>query len=251
MRFMSKGLLVVLLSIITTYAQAEDWSFEFEPYMLMSSIEGDNTIGRASPVDVAVNFGDILEVLDVGLMGHFEAQHTSGWGLALDYGFMDLRQDGVGPRGGIAGLRIRQGVFEALVTKRHERGDGYVDYFGGLRWWDNDISLSLDAVMFPGSTFLDINEDWIDLVIGARMMRPISDKWQFDMRGDIGGFGVQADFTSAVSLGFRYNISDLMDLHLQYKAQWVDYENGTPGQIGYYAYDTVTHGPILGLAFKF
>ena len=236
---------------ISTGAKAEDWSYQFEPYMLLSSIEGDSSIGRVSGAAVDVNFGDILEVLDVGAMAHFEAQHSSGWGLSLDYGFMDLRQDTAGPRDGVADARVRQGVLEALLTRRHEKGAGYVDYFAGIRWWDNDIETSIDPAVFPGSIRVDVKEDWIDLVFGARMMRPVSDNWKFYLHGDIGGFGVESDFTSQLALGFRYIISDLMDLNLHYRAVWVDYESGTRGQPGSYAYDTVTHGPLIGLTFKF
>jgi hypothetical protein len=31
----------------------------------------------------------------------------------------------------------------------------------------------------------------------------------------------------------------------------VDYETGTAGQAGFFKYDTTTHGPIIGLIFKF
>jgi hypothetical protein len=40
-------------------------------------------------------------------------------------------------------------------------------------------------------------------------------------------------------------------MDLQYKALWVDYEDGSAGQAGYFAYDTVTHGPIVGLKIEF
>ena len=38
---------------------------------------------------------------------------------------------------------------------------------------------------------------------------------------------------------------------MQYKALWVDYENGTPGSPDFFQYDTVTHGPLLGIIYKF
>ena len=31
-----------------------------------------------------VDFSDILEVLDIGAMVHFEARHKGGWGVSLD-----------------------------------------------------------------------------------------------------------------------------------------------------------------------
>ena len=43
-----------------------------------------------------------------------------------------------------------------------------------------------------------------------------------------------------------------MTLDMKYKASWVDYENDTAtGEVGYFQHDTITHGPILGLAFNF
>lgn len=51
--------------------------------------------------------------------------------------------------------------------------------------------------------------------------------------------------------GALYQISEAMRLDLRYKAIWVDYEDGTRGQPGYFSYDTVTHGAIVGLAFDF
>jgi len=48
----------------------------------------------------------------------------------------------------------------------------------------------------------------------------------------------------------KYIISDLLDLNIQYKVLWADYESGTEGQKGYFAYDVTTYGPIIGLNFK-
>jgi len=64
------------------------WSYEFEPYMLIASMSGDAKIGRTPTVQIDMDFGDILEKLDIGLMAHFEAKHQDGWGIWLDYGFI-------------------------------------------------------------------------------------------------------------------------------------------------------------------
>jgi hypothetical protein len=241
---------IALMGFAVSPAVGQQWSYEFEPYILASSIEGDSGVGRVQGGDVDVNFGDILEVLDTGLMGHFEAHRDDGWGIALDYGYMDLRDDIAGPRGGIAAARVRQGVLEALVTRRSQNNEA-LEYFAGIRWWDNDLDLALDPAVLPGTPATSINVDWVDIVLGARWTKEISDSWQMQLRGDLGGFGIEADFTSTVSIGFRRTMNERLDLNLQYKATWVDYEQGTPGQPGYYAYDTVTHGPQVGLAIKF
>ena len=157
-----------------------------------------------------VNFGDILEVLDTGFMAHFEAQHESGWGLALDYGYMDLREDIAGPRGGIAGVRVRQGVLEALATRTREISNGQLEIFGGVRWWDNDFDLRVDLAVLPGTPATGTNVDWVDLVVGVRWTKAISEDWKFQLRADVGGLGLESDITSSVAFGFRHIISDLL-----------------------------------------
>lgn len=224
---------------------ASAWSFELEPYMLISSMTGTTKMGRTPSMEIDMDFGDILEKLDMGVMVHFEAHNVNGWGLWLDYGFMDLSSDINGPVGGVTDVGIRQGVLEAYGMYRQEVSGGYVDYLAGVRWWDNDIDVSHSALPLD----VNIEEDWVDLVVGARWTTPINDSWKFSATGTVGGLGSDISLSGAV--GVKYVISDLLDLDLQYKALWADYESGTRGQKGYFSYDVTTYGPIVGLNFKF
>ena len=232
-------------------AAEEEWEFSLEPYLLLSSIEGDSGIGRVQGAEVDVDFGDILEVLEIGAMVHFEALRNDEWGVAFDYGFMDLGSDISGPRGGVVDADVRQGVLELLVFRRLQRGENHIDLFGGVRWWDNDIDVVISPAILPGTTTVDIEEDWVDPIMGARWWHPVSESWEIMLRGDIGGFGISSDFTAAASFSAIYEIKENMSLELAYKATWVDYEDGNRGTPGYFAYDTVTHGPMIGVAFKF
>lgn len=243
--------LLLLMILLPKPANAQDWSYSFEPYVLASSIEGHASIGRATGVDVDVDMSDILEVLDIGFMGHFEAHHSNGWGVALDYGFMNLSADISGPRGGVVDAEIHQSVLEALLIRRNQSASGHLEYLIGIRWWDNDIDVDIDPAVLPGTASFDVEEDWVDLVLGVRWSNPVNDKWTFKLRGDVGGFGLESDFTSAVSAGFHYEMGETIDLDLQYKATWVDFETGSRGEPGFFEYDTVTHGPIIGVIFNF
>jgi hypothetical protein len=242
-------LAVCTLALAVSPANADAWSFQIEPYLLGVMIEGDASISRATGVAVDVNTNDIIDKLDMGAMVHFVARHESGWGVALDYAFMDLSDDIPGPRGGVLGAEVRQGVLEAMLVKGTRLGDAQLDYFGGVRWWDNDVDVTIDPAVLPGTVSASVEEDWVDLVVGVRWMNPISEKWSFVLKGDIGAGG--ADFTAGAAVGFRYRIGDLTELDLGYKALYVDYETGTFGQPGYFKYDTTTHGPVIGLMFKF
>jgi len=218
-----------------------------------TQIQGDASIGRAIGTPVDVDFSTILDNLDMAAMVHFEAHHKSGWGMIIDYGFMDLSNKVTNNRDGLIKLGLRQGVLESLGLYRINYGKNTVDYFAGIRWWDNDINLTFDANITPDrSTNLKVKEDWLDIVAGVRLISTINNNWDFIARADIGGFGLSADFTSTLEAGVTYKISTLMTLDMKYKASWVDYENNDPeGSVGYFQYDTITHGPILGLSFNF
>ena len=250
-RWCQVGMATCALFFVSNYASAQDWSYQFEPYALVTSIEGNGGIGRATGVPVDVDMSDILEVLEFAAMAHFEAHNNNGWGVALDYGFMDLSADISGPRGGVVDAQVRQGVLEVLLVRRKSSGAGHLDFTAGVRWWDNDIDVVVDLVTLPGTPTAEIEEDWIDVVIGVRWTNPINDKWTLQFRGDVGGLGVESDFTAVAAAGFKYKMTESMDLDLQYKALWVDYETGSAGQPGFFQYDTTTHGPIIGVVFNF
>lgn len=242
----------LLISLFIFSAHADDWIFELEPYVMATKIVGDASIGRASGAKIDVNFETVFNNLDMAGMLHFEAHHKSGWGLAMDYAFMDLSAKKVNDRDGFVNVSLRQGVLETLGLYRVNYGNATVDYFAGVRWWDNDMQLALDPAVTTGSTDIKVQEGWVDVVAGIRWNKPINKSWHFIARGDVGGFGLSADFTSTIEAGVTYKISQLMTLDMKYKASWVDYDNdATFGTVGHFVYDTVTHGPILGLNFSF
>lgn len=234
-----------------TPAVADDWTFSIEPYLLAASIEGDAGMGRVTGAPVDLDFSKILDNLDMAAMLHFEAHSANGWGFAIDYGFMDLSDNIFGSRGGVLDARVRQGTLEGLLIRQSSNAAYGLEYFAGFRWWDNDVDVVVDPAVLPGDATRKVDASWIDLIAGARWTRPINDRWTAKVKGDVGGFGVEADFTSSLTISAVYEFSQRYALDLQYKALWVDFEDGSPGQSGYFKYDTVTHGPIVGFQFNF
>jgi hypothetical protein len=245
-------LLIPLCLLASVHAQnSKGWSYQLELYGLFASINGNSSIGRVQGAPIDVKFEDILENLNMGGMVHFEAFKNEKWGYLIDYGFMDLSSDISGPKGGIADVGVRQGTLEAMVAHRRVSGDTTYDIYGGLRWWDFDLDLTLDPAQLPGTVTTMRDEDWVDIVFGARVFTPMSEKWTFVGNLDIGGFGLEADFTLSSSLGVQYRMTKSTILDLKYKAIWVDFESGTAGTPDFFGYDTVTHGPIVGIIFEF
>ncbi len=248
---MRRLLLSILFVCAATPASADNWNFSIEPYVMAASITGEATIGRNNGAAVDVDFATILENLDMAAMLHFEAHSDNGWGFSVDYGFMDLSDDVFGSRGGIFDARVRQSIFEGLLIRQSRSVTSGLEYFAGFRWWDNDIDVIVDPAVFPGDEQRKIDASWIDLIVGARWTRDINARWQVQVRGDIGGFGVESDSTYSLAAGAFYYFSDRFALDLQYKGLWVDYEEGKSGQSGHFRYDTLLHGPVVGLKILF
>lgn len=223
-----------------------------ESYILMSTITGDASMGRATGAPIDMDFGAILDSLEIGGMVHFEAFQEDGpWGFVGDYALMNLGMAGNTPKGGIIDAEQHQGTLEALVAYRQPAGDVTIDWYIGARWWDFDIDLTIDPGILPGSSQVSISEDWIDLFAGARFIAPINDQWTVMGQLDLGGL-TGADFTLRATLGADYQFAEHWFLHFQYVGLWVDYDNGRPnGDPNHFAYDTLTHGPYIGIGYEF
>jgi opacity protein-like surface antigen len=240
---------LLLLLLPSTSFAADEWEFAIIPYALFPFIEGDTTTGVVEDTNIDVSPADIFDALEAGGMIYLEAFHKNGFGGSLGYAFMDLSDDGSGPAGFTsAEIDIYQGIFEAYLYYRTETTKGPLDVFGGIRHWDIDIDLDYKGI--DRSESHDGGDDWVDPIVGVRWMPQISEDWSLSLRGDIGGFGVGSDFTWNVQGGTVWDFADSMSLVVQYRALSVDYCDGTRGTSGRFCYDTITHGPIVGLAFR-
>ena len=254
---MSKIIKLSLLAVVSTgmycsTISADEWTFHLEPYLMVTSIEGSASIGRVTGADVDIDFDTILDNLESAAMVHFEGHHVSGWGVVFDYGYMDLAGQKRNDNNSYANANIRQGVLELQALFRNKLANGYLDYFAGIRWWDNNLGIDINFSALPGDGFEnDVKSDWVDPVVGVRWFQNINNDWVFQAQADVGGIGIGSKFTSSLAAGAQYQISDLMTLDIKYKATWVDYNEGNKGQKGYFQYDTVTYGPVLGLSFNF
>lgn len=239
-----------MMLLVPRALKADDWDFVVAPYLLVPSISGDASLGRVDGADVDISGSDILSSLELGAMLQVEARHSSGYGVMLNYAFMDLGKDFSGPRGFThVDTDIFQGILEGFGTYRFEYQGGTVDLYGGVRWWD--IGIDVDATTPVGSTSYSRDEDWVDPVIGLRWAPRISEAFRLLLQGDIGGFGAASDFTWCAQAGILWDATPTTSVALLYKALGVDYQSGIRGTPSFFEYDTITQGPLLGLVLRF
>jgi hypothetical protein len=237
------------------------WSYEFQLYGLAIWINGDATIGALPSGKVDESPKSIIDKLEMGAMAHFEAHQNNGWGLWLDYVFMNLGMGATVDKSFVnldarldTNIGIYQGILEAFATYRVPMEKGYMDYYGGVRWWHNAFDLKTNLNISGIGSRIKYRArtiDWYDPVLGARWTYPLNENWSFRVRGDVGGFGIQSDFSTAIEVGALYDINENWQVDLRFKSLWVDYEEGTEGTQDYFAYDTANFGPIIGITYKF
>lgn len=223
------------------------WWLTIAPYGWVTATDGDMGVaGLVAPVDISMK--DTLDDLDLAFM------------LAIEGGFdrWAFGFDGIfAASSGSAGLPAAAAPYtNAAVDFDQFFGRVHVGYqvlvednatltaFAGVRYSYLSTEIELSA---PGIADLDADgsKSWVDPVIGLHGVWEINDRWFLHGGGDIGGFGVSSDliWQANVALGYRFN--DSVSALAGYRGLGVDYSNGG------FLVDTVAHGPVIGLSFRF
>ena len=111
-----------------------------------------------------------------------------------------------------------------------------------------ELALSLDtgSPLIPsGARAVNRNEDWIDPVIGVRVLAPVSARWSVFAYGDVGGgFDSGSDLTYQLFVALRWQFAERFRLQAGYRYVYQDYGKAD------FKWDVVTSGPQMGLTFQ-
>lgn len=216
------------------------WRFTLEPYFMAPYMDGKSAIG---PVDVRVssNPSDIFSNLNWGIMGLLEV-NNGRFGLAFDGTYMNLEASRDGFVDRIGG---HQGAYSVTALLRIE---SHAEAYAGVRV--NDLGVRLSGTGPLGNPrSASRSETWVDPIIGMRVTLPLSRTIDLTTLADVGGFGIASDITVQAwpTLGFR--LSDSIRAKLGYRLIYTQYQTGT--DLERFEYDVLTHGPTLGVQFRF
>jgi len=255
--------IVAALGATPTVAQAQaaassggGWTFEFTPYLWGAGMSGEVGAGALPTMNVDMSFSDILDNLDAGLMGAFEARNGR-WGLLFDAIYMKLAHSatasrtGSGPIGATATasaeLEITQTVYAAAVAYRAIEGRTPLDVIGGARYAKLTVDAQIDGSFYAqtGTVAASAEKSWVDPYIGVRVQHPIAERWTLVGYADVGGFGVGSDFTWQALAGVNYEFSKAIAGKFGYRYLYVDYDKDG------FRYDMANSGLYLGAGIRF
>lgn len=239
---------IILAQDIKPAAKSE-WSYFVEPYLLLPNMTG--TVGLASLPEATVDAdtNEIFGNLKMGAMLYAEAS-TDKWAIGSDIIYMNLAQ-GVKPGSEyLSGeLSAKQFAWEVSglrkVTPWLELG------VGGIL---NSINSGVDVKrnLLGGGTKSEsksLSKTWFDPMLIARIKSKTGEKFIYQFRGEIGGFGIGSDLAWQMQAVAGYQFSKLFSVTGGYRIISLDYETGS-GQ-DYFHYNIDTAGPTVRFGFQF
>lgn len=239
---------------------SDAWRFDFTAWIWLMGMEGDVVVGDLTS-EVSASFLDTLEASDslFALSGRLEIGKGK-WGGFVDGMYANIGvEDQSGPLGVASiditfemilidfGVMYRLAEWEPTGNGAASSHDASFDLYGGGRYTNLDMELDPDVLPERQG-----DVEWIDPIVGAKLVLPLSEQWHIMAMGDIGGFGVESDFTwhATAVLGFDFTLFEKPStLYLGYRAIGQDYSEGS-GE-NQFTWDVILHGPLLGFAMNF
>jgi hypothetical protein len=240
-----KLLAVISVAVFLSWAtngNAQDTNRDFTGYLYLwaPALSGETTTGGS----IDVSFSDILDNLDVALMGAVEARRGR-FSIFADALYLDLsdgQDTAVGP--GIpanADVDVRGTVLSGSVGYDLANGtDMRIAVLGGFRVMNLDTSANVSIASGSQRISGGIN-NW-DAIVGVRGTTQIADRWGVSYYADIGAG--ESDLTAQLSAAVNYRINT-WDLVFGYR--YLNWDLGNTQVLS----DLTFQGPFIGARFGF
>jgi len=205
-------------------ARHDQWRISVTPYLWFPGVHGN--IG-ALDRDVSVHASaiDVLSHFRFGLMAFADAR----WKrlvLPLDVFWVRLEDDKALPFPNLAARTadVKAGAFILTPKVGYRLADEEkikFDVLTGFRYWH----LSQDLRFSPSSLNLNISpsQNWVDPLVGVRIQTPLSKKFEVNLTGDVGGWGVGSELDYQVAGFLGYKVKENVTLQAGYRYLDVSY----------------------------
>ena len=258
----------------STPAKGEDgWRFLIAPYIWLTAIQGHAEGKRGNKVDINVDLGDVINLIDnikFIFMGRIEIE-KGRWGFIFDGAYLKLggSEDIVAirdtrfpilvpptvPIQGNVEMTMEMSIMQAALSYDVYRSTKFVgkkpeltiEAMAGARYTylRNRVESEAAGFLTANQRMIDKSKNWIDPIIGGRLLWNPHKNWQVNFEADIGGFGAGSDFSSNLNVGVFYRITDWLLLWGGYRGLYTNYDKN------HFKFDAWIHGPYLGLGFEF
>ncbi len=91
----------------------------------------------------------------------------------------------------------------------------------------------------------DGSQEWVDPIFGFRVRGKVNEKMFLQLYMDVGGFGVNSDFTYSMATNLNYLFNDTWSAIFGYRLLDIDYDKDG------FLYDAKQDGLLFGLGYSF
>lgn len=241
------GTSVIENTVVQTSEPSSAWWLTIAPYGWVTTTDGDMGVaGVVAPVDISMK--DTLDDLELAFMLAIEGGFDR-WTFGFD-GIYAASSSSAGLPASAAPYTRASVDFDQFFGRVHigyqvlVRENATITAFAGARYSHLSTEIELSALGIPNLD-VDGSKSWVDPVIGLHGVWDLNDRWFFHGGGDIGGFGVSSELIWQVNAALGYRFNDSVSALVGYRGLGVDYSSGG------FLVDTVAHGPVIGLSFRF
>jgi len=246
----------VSASPIVTANETNEWHYELTPYFFAAGLNGQTGI-QGVTADVDMSFSDIWDRFDQGLMAYFEAGKDR-WFYGIEGVYFKLADEGAtsvsGPFGNVSvegalQLTTSMNVYQATTGYRIQDHKTKLDVLAALRYTKVDVDANVvittvPGIVFPGgATSASVSESWVDVVIGARVLHPLTQNWTLVGYADIGAGG--SDLTYQAIMGANWQFAKDYSAKFGYRYMDWDYDKNN------FVWNMTTSGIYAGLGIQF
>jgi len=252
----------------------DDWRFLFYLPGWLPALSGDvKAKGVTEPVHVGYvkQLENLVHFTDYLALGHLEVQ-KGRWVLLLEgiYGqftekenfFTQTKLGIIAPIGTpvagqtkvTTGTLIGEGsllydLYRSDSTIKNNQPVVTVEGLVGARvlYFTTKLEVTGPLGLVSASTKNKI--DWVDPIIGGRVLWNLSDRWMAGFRADVGGFGLVSNFTANLDGSLTYRANNWLRFMGGFRALYEDHHGGSRNSK--FVYDLWTYAPWLGVGVEF
>jgi hypothetical protein len=228
-------------------ALAEPWEVVVNPYFMVPATGGKFGVG-ALEASIDTSPADFFRKLNWAVLGAVEVGNGDiSFGLDVNYINLSIADNAAGT----ASLDGHQAAYTLMMFKRIDpRAEIYV----GAKITDFGLRLRCEAgcpqpLAQPRGTEASRNRSWAEPLVGLRLRDELSERLELMVMADVGGFAVGSDFSANVWPQLGYRLGERTQLMLGYRLIYIQYDEGEEQER--FLFDAVTHGPTLGVEFRF
>ncbi|MGJ7512189.1 hypothetical protein [Variovorax sp. GT1P44] len=203
----------------TNMPAANEWQFEFVPYLWLAGIRSDLKLGPFPGNTVSVSSKSILEALDFGAMGTLEAR-KGPWGGWLDVQYVKLGVSNQLAGGLLGGYNVKFDQTIATLAGFYRVVDGpvAVDVLGGVRYVDAKTTVDIAPSLRGLGAQLGEKAGSTDGIVGVRTIVPLGDKWSLLGYLDVGEGGSSSSWQAIAGASYQYSPTTSFKLGYRYLA---------------------------------